>query len=150
MVVTAQACVDEARGKGLSGDHPRPDSVATIVNIVAVVGRGMPGVAHTCAARAGVIALSKTVAIEWAPLGIRINCVAPGAIMTEGAAKTSEGGGLSEEERQALGDAMTARIPVGRMGEPDDIAKVAVFLASSAADYVTGQTIISDGGILLS
>src|ERR1700758_2251096 len=59
-------------------------SPGCIVNIVAVVGRGMPGVAHTCAARAGVIALSKTVAIEWAPLGIRINCVAPGAIMTEG------------------------------------------------------------------
>jgi len=45
---------------------------------------------------------------------------------------------------------MTARIAVGRMGEPDDIAKVAVFLASSAADYVTGQTIITDGGLLLS
>ena len=74
----------------------------------------------------------------------------PSARAWPSTAKTSEGGGLSEEERQALGDAMTARIPVGRMGEPDDIAKVAVFLASSAADYVTGQTIISDGGILLS
>ena len=55
-----------------------------IVNIVTVISRGMPGVAHTCAARAGVIYVSKTVAIEWAPLGIRINCVAPGAIATEG------------------------------------------------------------------
>ena len=49
-----------------------------------------------------------------------------------------------------VADAMTARIAVGRMGEPDDIAKVAVFLASSAADYVTGQIIVTDGGLLLS
>ena len=55
-----------------------------IVNIVAVTSRGMPGVAHTSAARAGVVSLSKTVAIEWAPLGIQINCVAPGIIATEG------------------------------------------------------------------
>jgi hypothetical protein len=55
-----------------------------IVNVVAGVSRGMPGIAHTCAARAGVIHLSKTVAVEWAPLGIRVNCVAPGVISTEG------------------------------------------------------------------
>src|ERR1700704_1950704 len=52
----------------------------SIINIVAAVWRGMPGIAHTCAARAGVVYLSKTVAIEWAPLGIRVNCLAPGII----------------------------------------------------------------------
>ncbi len=59
-------------------------SPGSIVNVVAVVWRGMPGIAHTCAARAGVIYLSKTLAIEWAPLNIRVNCVAPGIIATEG------------------------------------------------------------------
>ena len=62
-------------------DAARP---GCIVNIVAVVERGMPGVAHTCAARAGVIYLSKTLAVEWAPLGIRVNNVAPGVTATEG------------------------------------------------------------------
>ncbi len=62
-------------------DHGQPGS---IVNIVAVIWRGLPGIAHSCAARAGVIYLSKTLAIEWAPLGIRVNCVAPGAIATGG------------------------------------------------------------------
>src|SRR6266404_7092703 len=62
-------------------DHKHPGS---IVNIVAVVNRGMPQVAHTAAARAGVIYLSKTLSVEWAPLGIRINCVAPGSIATDG------------------------------------------------------------------
>src|SRR5512139_867386 len=62
------------------------DAPGNIVNIVTVIDRGMPGVAHTCAARAGVIYLSKTVAVEWAPLQIRVNCVAPGTIETEGMA----------------------------------------------------------------
>ena len=62
----------------------RPRQPGSIVNIVATIWRGMPQVAHTCAARAGVIYLARRVAIEWAPLNIRVNCVAPGAIATEG------------------------------------------------------------------
>ena len=56
---------------------------------------------------------------------------------------------MREDERQAIADAMTARIPLGRMGNPDDIAKVVLFLASSAADYMTGENVLVDGGILL-
>jgi 3-oxoacyl-[acyl-carrier protein] reductase len=83
------------------------------------------------------------------PLRIRVNAIAPGAIVTEGSANTSAGGGLTEAERQALAEAMIARIPAGRLGAPDDIATVAVFLASDASRYVTGQTLLADGGLLL-
>jgi NAD(P)-dependent dehydrogenase (short-subunit alcohol dehydrogenase family) len=101
------------------------------------------------ASKGAVVSLTKHAALELAPLRIRVNAIAPGAIRTEGTAKTSAGGGLTETERQSLADAMSARIPVGRLGEPDDIATVAVFLASSAAGYITGQTILTDGGLLL-
>lgn len=101
------------------------------------------------ASKGAVVSLTKHAALELAPLRIRVNAIAPGAITTEGTANTSAGGGLTEAERQALADAMIAKIPAGRLGEPDDIAKVAVFLASSAAGYITGQTILTDGGLLL-
>jgi len=107
-----------------------------IVNIVAVVGRGMPGVAHTCAARAGVIALSKTVAIEWAPLGIRINCVAPGAIMTEGMEV------YPEEARRDLPKTNLMK----RFGDVRDIADAVCYLAGPSGAFMTGEVVTVDGG----
>jgi len=131
--------------------HLKAQSSGAIVNAASVGGiRAVPNLIAYVASKHAVAGMTRQAAIEYGQYGVSVNAVAPGAIMTEGAAKTSEGGGLTEEERQAIGDAMTAQIAVGRMGEPDDIAKVAVFLASSAADYVTGQTIITDGGLLLS
>jgi citronellol/citronellal dehydrogenase len=108
----------------------------SIVNIVAVIGRGMPGVAHTCAARAGVIYLSKTVAIEWAPLDIRINCVAPGAIMTEGMEV------YPEEARQALPRANLMK----RFGDVRDIADAVCYLAGPSGAFMTGEVVTVDGG----
>ena len=88
------------------------------------------------AAKAGLISLVKTFAIELAPKGVRVNAVAPGAITPRVLAATTE------ERREA-----SARsIPLGRMGEPEEIAKVATFLASDLASYVTGQTVVADGG----
>jgi citronellol/citronellal dehydrogenase len=107
-----------------------------IVNIVTVVGRGMPGVAHTCAARAGVIYLSKTVAIEWAPLGIRINCVAPGVIATEGMNV------YSEEARQALPKTNLMK----RFGDVRDIADAVCYLAGPSGAFMTGEVVTVDGG----
>src|SRR5438046_712002 len=87
-------------------------------------------------AKAGLISLVKTFAIELAPKGVRVNAVAPGAITPRVLAATTE------ERREA-----SARsIPLGRMGEPEEIAKVATFLASDLASYVTGQTVVADGG----
>ena len=107
-----------------------------IVNIVTVVSRGMPGVAHTCAARAGVIYLSKTVAIEWAPLGIRINCVAPGAIATEGMNV------YSEEARRALPRSNLMK----RFGDVRDIADAVCYLAGPSGAFMTGEVVTVDGG----
>lgn len=107
-----------------------------IVNIVTVISRGMPGVAHTCAARAGVIYVSKTVAIEWAPLGIRVNCVAPGAIATEGMEV------YSEEARAALPKTNLMK----RFGDVRDIADAVCYLAGPSGAFMTGGVVTVDGG----
>lgn len=108
----------------------------TITNIVAVVTRGMPGVAHTCAARAGVIHLSKTLATEWAPLGIRINCVAPGAIATGGMEV------YSEEARRELPRSNLMQ----RFGTAQDVADAVVYLAAPSGRFITGEVLTVDGG----
>ena len=97
---------------------------------------------HYSAAKAGVIGLVRGLAVELARDGIRVNGIAPGYIRTAQA--------LSEEH--SLGprglEQAASFIPIGRVGEPEDIADVAVFLASDAARYITGQTIVVDGGLL--
>jgi citronellol/citronellal dehydrogenase len=107
-----------------------------IVNIVAVVWRGMPGVAHTCAARAGVIYLSKTVAIEWAPLGIKVNCVAPGIIGTEGMQV------YPEEARRAMPETNLMK----RFGDVRDVADAVCYLAGPSGSFITGEVLVVDGG----
>jgi citronellol/citronellal dehydrogenase len=107
-----------------------------IVNVVTVIDRGMPGVAHTCAARAGVIYLSKTVAVEWAPLGIRVNCVAPGAIETEG---------MAVYPPEAFATFHRSN-PMKRFGDAIDIAEACVYLAAPAGKFVTGEVLTVDGG----
>ena len=108
----------------------------SIVNIVAVVGRGMPGIAHSCAARAGVIHLSKTVAVEWAPLGIRVNCVAPGVIATEGMAVYPE----------AARSRMPGSNPMKRSGDVSDVADAVAYLAGPSGAFITGEVLVVDGG----
>ncbi len=107
-----------------------------IVNVVAGVARGMPGIAHSCAARAGVIYLSRTLAVEWAPLRIRINCVAPGVIASEGLDRYD---GLTA-------DAAWGANPQHRWGEPDDVADLCCYLASPGMSFMTGEVITLDGG----
>jgi citronellol/citronellal dehydrogenase len=110
--------------------------VGRVVNIVAVISRGMPGVAHTAAARAGVIALSKTVAIEWAPFGIQINCVAPGIIATEGMNV------YSKEAREALPKTNLVR----RFGDVREVADAVCYLAGPSGSFITGTVVTVDGG----
>jgi citronellol/citronellal dehydrogenase len=114
-------------------DH---SSAGCIVNIVAVINRGMPQVAHTAAARAGVIYLSKTLSIEWAPLGIRINCVAPGSIATDG---------LNVYPREAA-EAFAISNPMKRLGDVMDIAQAVVYLAAPTGKFITGEVVAVDGG----
>jgi citronellol/citronellal dehydrogenase len=114
-------------------DHKHPGS---IVNIVVVTTHGLYGVAHTIAARSGVIGLSRSVAVEWAPLNIRVNCVAPGAIETEGWKV------YTPEARAAY----PRSNPMMRAGSPWDIAEACVYLAGPSGRFVTGETLTVDGG----
>jgi NAD(P)-dependent dehydrogenase (short-subunit alcohol dehydrogenase family) len=107
-----------------------------IVNIVATVWRGMPQVAHTCAARAGVIYLSKTVATEWAPLGVRVNCVAPGAIATDGLNVYPDG----------VPERFASTNPLKRLGDVYDVAEAVVYVSASSGKFVTGEVVVVDGG----
>ncbi|MDB5583620.1 MAG: short-chain dehydrogenase/reductase [Bradyrhizobium sp.] len=108
----------------------------TIVNVVAAVTRGMPGIAHSCAARAGVIHASKTVAVEWAPLGIRVNCVAPGVISTEGM-------NVYPEEARA---GFASSNPMKRFGQVEDVANAICYLAGPTGGFITGEVLTVDGG----
>lgn len=109
-----------------------------IVQIVAIVGRGLPGIAHSAAARAGVVELTRTLAFEWGP-SVRVNAVAPGAFRTEGWESTYE---------DEVGADMSG-VPLPYPGRPSDIANAVVFLASPAAAYVTGVCLSVDGGHIL-
>ena len=108
----------------------------SIVNIVVVTTGGLHGVAHTIAARAGVIGLSRAVAVEWAPLGIRINCIAPGAIETEGWKV------YTPEARAAY----PRSNPMMRAGNAWDIAEACVYLGGPTGKFVTGELLTVDGG----
>jgi len=106
--------------------------VSSIAGLVA-----MPGAAAYAAAKAGVIGLTQTLAAEWAPRGIRVNALAPGFIRREQDPWASR--------PQTLAD-ITARTPLGRRGEPREVALAALFLASPAAAFITGATLPVDGG----
>jgi len=110
-----------------------------IINIASIIGIiGNAGQANYSASKAGIIALTKTAAKEFASRNINVNAIAPGFIQTEMTAK------LPEEMKQK----MLEMIPIARFGSPEDVAGVCVFLASEEANYITGQTIIVDGGMV--
>ena len=111
-----------------------------IINISSVVGlTGNAGQINYAASKAGLIGVTKSTAKELAPRGITANCIAPGYIDTE---MTGE---LSDDVKTAL----TQQIPLGRIGTAKDIASMALFLASDEANYITGQTFIVDGGMVM-
>jgi citronellol/citronellal dehydrogenase len=114
-------------------DQSRPGA---IVNIVVVTQQGLYGVAHTVAARAGVIALSENLAVEWAPLKIRVNCIAPGAIETPGWRV------YKPEQRETYARSN----PMMRAGQAWEIAEACAYLGGAGADYVTGETLHVAGG----
>jgi citronellol/citronellal dehydrogenase len=107
-----------------------------IVNIIADFWRGIPGIAHTAAARAGVAYLSKSVAVEWAPLAIRVNCVAPGVLETSGFAQYPPEGLATYTEAN----------PMRRPGDVWDVAEACVYLAAPSAKFITGEVLTVDGG----
>jgi 3-oxoacyl-[acyl-carrier protein] reductase len=111
-----------------------------IISISSIVGLvGNPGQANYASAKAGIIGFTRSVAKEVASRGITVNAIAPGFIDTEMTRS------LAENQRQEL----LSRIPLGRLGSPDDVAAAVSFLASEDAGYITGQVLIVDGGIAI-
>ncbi|SDF60200.1 3-oxoacyl-[acyl-carrier-protein] reductase [Limimonas halophila] len=111
-----------------------------IINVASVVGAiGNPGQGNYVASKAGLMGFSKSLAAETAARGITVNCIAPGFIES---AMTDE---LSEDQREQI----LARIPAGRMGQADEVASAAAYLASPAASYVTGHTLHVNGGMAM-
>ncbi|MCH7964437.1 MAG: 3-oxoacyl-[acyl-carrier-protein] reductase [Bacteroidetes bacterium] len=111
-----------------------------IINIASVVGLiGNAGQSNYVASKAGVIGFTKAMARELASRNITVNAVAPGFIQTDMTNK------LTDEQKQAI----TQNIPMGRLGKPEDVAKVVGFLCSEEADYITGQIIVVDGGMTM-
>jgi len=112
------------------------ETPGNIVNIVANVQRGMPQVAHTCAARAAVIYLSKSVSTEWAPLNIRVNCVSPGSIATNG---------LNVYPHDAAARFKDSN-PMRKFGDIYDVAQAVAYIAGPSGKFITGEVLTVDGG----
>ena len=110
----------------------------SIINITMLTDRGFPGMAHSCAARAGVEGMTKTLAVEWANRGITVNAIQPGIIASNGMKNYPGWEGIANQVR--------SDIPMKRLGHCDDIANLIAFLASPAGRYITGQIWAVDGG----
>jgi 3-oxoacyl-[acyl-carrier protein] reductase len=123
--------------------HMTQQKSGAMVLISSVSALGNRGQANYSAAKAGIQGLTKTLALELGRFGIRVNCIAPGFIVTAMTAQTAERIGMSFEEFQAAGAAQT---PLGRVGQPEDVAGPIAFLCSDDAAYVSGQVIYVRGG----
>jgi NAD(P)-dependent dehydrogenase (short-subunit alcohol dehydrogenase family) len=121
----------------LAKDNQTPGAILNV--IAAYAWTGHPGTSHSAAAKAGVLALTRTLGVEWARYGIRVNAIAPGPTETEGA-----GAALwpTEDDRQLLIDS----VPLRRFTTPEEVAGAAAFLLSDEAGYVTGEVLTIDGG----
>ena len=111
-----------------------------IINITSVVGHtGNLGQANYTASKAGIIAMSKSLAIEYAKKNININCISPGFIKTD----------MTEKLDDKFKDAIISKIPSGRLGDPNDIANAVLFLCSNQANYINGETLHVNGGMYM-
>ncbi|MEU9015301.1 SDR family oxidoreductase [Streptomyces sp. NPDC048479] len=126
-----RAVTRQMRAQGTGG--------AVLSVIASYAWHGHPGTVHSAAAKAGVLAMTRTLAVELAPMGIRLNCIAPGPTETEGA-----GAALwpTEEDRQRV----LSSVPAGRFADPAEVADAALFLLDPRTSYLTGDVLTLDGG----
>jgi NAD(P)-dependent dehydrogenase (short-subunit alcohol dehydrogenase family) len=128
-------CTSAAGRWWIANDQP-----GVVLNVIATYAwTGHPGTVHSASAKAGVLAMSRTLAVEWAHRGIRVNCLAPGPTETDGASQALWG---DPDQREAV----VSSVPWRRLASPAEIADVAAFLLSDRADYVTGEVLTVDGG----
>lgn len=128
------------------------DAGGRIINVTSVdaLHPSAIGLAHYDASKHGVWGFTKNLALELAPHRIWVNAIAPGAIATPGVAAMQAGGAAAGVDPQTILETFLAKVPMGRMGAPDDVARAALFLASDLASYITGAQLVVDGGVLLS
>lgn len=113
----------------------------SVINVASVAGlMAVPTMAHYGAAKAAVLSLTKTLAVEWAWAGVRVNALVPGWIETD----------LTEYARSTpeVGQSLLSRVPMGRWGKVEEMTGPAIFLASDASSFVTGQALVADGGLM--
>eukprot|EP00002_Diphylleia_rotans_P003579 TRINITY_DN1246_c0_g4_i1.p1 TRINITY_DN1246_c0_g4~~TRINITY_DN1246_c0_g4_i1.p1 ORF type:complete len:141 (-),score=34.13 TRINITY_DN1246_c0_g4_i1:81-503(-) len=120
--------------------HMAEKESGSIIFVASIAGlKPMPGLGIYCVSKSAMIGLSNVLAAELAASKIRVNCIAPGIIKTKFSELLWTDPGISEE--------MLGRIPLKKFGEPEDIAPLAVFLASDESSYITGETIVASGGL---
>ena len=118
------------------------EGAAIVINASNLAGMGVATTSAYAATKAGLISLTRTFAAELLPRGIRVNAIAPGPVATPSMGKL----GMSEDALRGLMDHLTATIPMGRIGQPEEIAAAVLFLATEGASFMTGETITLDGG----
>ena len=120
--------------------RPIRDKKGKIINITSVVGHtGNLGQANYTASKAGIVAMSKSLAIEYAKKNINVNCISPGFIKTA----------MTDKIDEKFKETIISKIPSARLGEPDDIANAVVFLCSSQSNYINGETLHVNGGMYM-
>lgn len=135
--IEATRSKDTAQKNTAELDTARPaGSIVTIASVNATI--AVPNQAHYVASKGGIVALTRAAALEGAPIGVRANSIAPGPIRTPMAEER-----LCDPEQLAW---LTGRVPLGRIGEPEEIGEVAEFLLSERASYITGEVLYVDGG----
>ena len=137
--------------KAAASQMIRTGGGGTIVNVASVdaIHPSAEGLSHYTTSKHAIAGLTKTLSMELAPHGIRVNAVCPGASMTEGAIALVAEGAPEGIDVEAQWDGIKDRTPLGRLADPDDVARAALFLASDMAEFVTGVLLPVDGGILV-
>ncbi|MFG2140804.1 SDR family oxidoreductase [Streptomyces sp. NPDC048650] len=123
-----------------AGDVMLEQGGGSVLSVIATYAwTGHPGTVHSAAAKGGVLAMTRTLAAEWAARGVRVNCIAPGPTATEGAGRTLW---PDDDSRRRV----TGSVPAGRFASPEEIADIATFLLEDRAAYITGEVLTADGG----
>ena len=137
MDTNAKSCFNTVRALTRSMLKARQGKIINVSSVIGLIGNA--GQVNYAASKGAIIAMTKAMALEFASRSIQVNCIAPGFVDTQMT------GVLTESQKESI----LAKIPLGRMGFPEEIANAALFLASSLSDYITGQVLTVDGGMVM-